>query len=293
MNPPTGGAAVRPQHIIAAVDETEAGDQAARTAFAIASRSSGKVGLLHVITAPVRPQFRRFVPAEGAVLLEEDTCVEERVRHRIEQNVLLPGGMAISLNVAFGVPGIEICRFSEECEGDLIVMGRKTHSERARLLLGDTVDAVARRSSIPTLFVPQAGTRLDSILVALDGSERGMRVLDEACTFAHAVGAALRVMTVEAMLPGESREDDLPLTRSASLQARATEALARRSCPEVPVVIRRGGIVAEVLKEVQAGSHDVLAIGHHRGGPGWLVQSSSTAQQLGHAAPCAVLIIPL
>jgi nucleotide-binding universal stress UspA family protein len=292
MNQATGGGAVRPQHIIAAVDETEAGEQAARTAFAIAGRSSGKVSLLHVITAPVRPQVARFVPGDGPALLEEDTCVEERVRHRIEQNVL-SGRTAVNLNRAFGIPGIEICRFAEDREGDLIVVGRKTHSERLRLLLGDTVDAVARRSPIPTLFVPETGTRLDSILVALDASERGMTVLDRACTFAHAVGAALHVITVEAVLARESPNGALPLTQSVALQARVTETLARRNCTDVRLTIRRGSVVTGVLKEVQAGKHDVLVIGHHRGGPGWLVQSSSTAQQLGHAAPCAVLNIPL
>ncbi len=50
---------------------------------------------------------------------------------------------------------------------------------------------------------------------------------------------------------------------------------------------------AEILDEIESGGHDVLVIGHHRGGPSWLVQSSSTAQHLGHAAPCAVLTVPL
>jgi nucleotide-binding universal stress UspA family protein len=195
--------------------------------------------------------------------------------------------------VAYGVPSIEICRFAEECRADLIVVGRKEPWERSRPLLGDTADAVARRSRIPTLFVPETGTRLRRVLVALDGSERGMSVLEQACSFGRAVGASLDVITVEGSPASEPDGGSVPLTRSMAIQAQVSATMARENLPKVALIVRRGNIAAEVLKEVDAGDYDVLVIGHHRGGPGWLVQTRSTAQQLGHAAPCAVLTVPL
>jgi nucleotide-binding universal stress UspA family protein len=69
--------------------------------------------------------------------------------------------------------------------------------------------------------------------------------------------------------------------------------VAAAGCGEVEVRIRRGAISPQILEEIEAGGHDVLVIGQHRGGPSWLVQSGSTAQQLGHGAPCAVLTVPL
>lgn len=120
-----------------------------------------------------------------------------------------------------------------------------------------------------------------------------MSVLEQACSFVRVVGASLHVVTVEGSVARESGHGSLPLTRSASIQARVQEAVARENLPDAPVTIRRGNVTGEVLKEVDAGDHDVLVIGHHRGGPAWLVQTSSTAQQLGHAAPCAVLTVPL
>ena len=60
---------------------------------------------------------------------------------------------------AYGLPGIEIGRFAEHVRADLLVLGRKQRSRGQRLLLGDTADAVARRSRIPCLFVPASGMR--------------------------------------------------------------------------------------------------------------------------------------
>ena len=274
-------------HVVAAIDESHAGDQAVRTAVEITNRSLGKVTPLHVVAAPVRRGIRRVVAA-GVAEVEEDTSSENRVRLQLEHD----SSPALQLKVAYGVPSIEICRFAEECHADLIVVGRKEHCERSRLLLGDTGDAVARRSRIPTLFVPATGSRLAKVLLALDGSERGMRVLEQACSFVRAIGASLHVITVESAM-GESGHTDLPLTRSARIRARVQEVLARENLPDAPVTIRRGRVADEVLKEIEAGDDDVLVIGHHRGGPAWLVQTCSTAQQLGHAAPCAVLTIPL
>jgi nucleotide-binding universal stress UspA family protein len=275
------------QHIVVAVDESDAGDQAVRTALEITRRTSGKVTVLHVVAAPVRRALRKV--AGGDSLSEEATSSEDRVRSRLAHNA----SPLLQLSVAFGVPSIEICRFAEECGADLIVLGRKHHCARSRLLLGDTADAVARRSRLPTLFVPETGSQLSSILVALDGSERGMKVLDEACSFAQAIGGALHVITVEGSVAGDSDHCSLTLTRSAIIEARVRDMVARQKLGDVAMTVQRGNVAAEVLKEVDAGDHDVLVIGHHRGGPAWLVQTSSTAQQLGHAAPCAVLTVPL
>jgi hypothetical protein len=76
-----------------------------------------------------------------------------------------------------GVAGIEIARFADEASADLLVLGRKQRSTAARLLVGDTADAVARRSRVPCLFVPAVLGVPTTVLVALDGSARGLAVL--------------------------------------------------------------------------------------------------------------------
>jgi nucleotide-binding universal stress UspA family protein len=283
---------VKLNRILAAADDSDAGREAVRTAFAIAARSSATLSLLHVVAGPVRATAGGHLSERDAFLAEQEPS-ELRVRRWLlgdDSGALRDAH--IELSVAYGVPGIEICRFAEGSAADLIVVGRKEHPERARLLLGDTGDAVTRRSRVPTLLVPAQGTGLSSVLVALDGSERGMQILGPACSFARVLGASLAVVSVEPRMPGDA-SSSLPLTRSVVLESRVRSMVAAAGCEDVQVTIRRGTISAEILEEIESGGHDVLVIGQHRGGPSWLVQSSSTAQQLGHAAPCAVLTVPL
>ena len=233
-----------------------------------------------------------MAPTNGS----EDEVALMYLRQWLEADVLSSDEVqAAELATACGVPGIEICRFAEQAEADLLVLGRKRHSQMTRLLLGDTADAVARRSRSPCLFVPPRSGEIRKVLVALDGSDRGMNVMNQACDFARYAGATVEAVTVERRPAGEPLQvvSELPVARSSSLQARVREVLAREGFPDAPLAIRRGEIVEQVVTEAQEGGAQVLAIGYHRGGPPGVLEAGSTARRLAHAAPCAVLTVPL
>lgn len=283
------------QEILVATDESEASAQALRTALDVGRRTAGRVTAVRVLSAPATAPVAVAMEGTGALALEEEIPPAERLRKWLDAQVTDPDEVArVQIGIAWGLPSIEICRFAERNRSDLIVVGRKVHAWRERLLLEDTTDAVARRSRAPTLFVPRTGSPLQHILVALDGSERGMVVLREACGFARALGASLRVVTVERPSPEPvGLVVPVPIARTSTLQSQVREVLARESLPDAPVIIRRGNIVEEVLAAVALAKADVLAIGHHLGGPSGFVDPGSTAQHLGHATPCAVLTVPL
>ena len=275
------------RHILAATDESDAGRQAVRTATDLASRASARVTILRVIAVEAAPRL---------VSVGDDETGLMRLRRWLEADVLSPyeAGSA-ELGIAYGIPGIEICRFAEQSEADLLVLGRKRHSRMMRLLLGDTADAVARRNRSPCLFVPPGSGEVSRVLVALDGSDRGMNVLNQACDFARYPGAVVQAVTVERR-PGDEPLQivpTLPVARSSSLQVRVHEALSGKGFPTVPLAIRRGDVFERVVAEAQESGADVLAIGYHRGGPPGMLEAGSTARRLAHAAPCAVLTIPL
>lgn len=283
-------------HILAASDESDAGRQAVRTALELASRSGARVTVLRVEGGEAAPELVGAVGAHEASGRRQDGAAVERLRRWLEADVLVGNELAeVRLSVGFGIPGIEICRAAERVGADLLVLGRKRHSHRARLLLGDTADAVARRSRFPCLFVPPESGMPSNLLVALDGSDRGMTVLHGACGFARDFGLQLQVVTVER---GSAEEPwhlaaSLPVARSAALQARVLALFQRQSMPELAVSIRRGDVAEAVLAEVRETGSDVLAIGYHRGGPPGVIEAGSIARRLAHAAPCAVLTIPL
>jgi nucleotide-binding universal stress UspA family protein len=284
------------RHILAATDESDAGRQAVRTATALASRASARVTILRVIAVEAT---RRLVGVgHGTAYTNggEDDVALTHLRRWLEADVLSSEEVhAAELATASGIPSIEIYRLAEQAEADLLVLGRKHHSQMMRLLLGDTADAVARRSRSPCLFVFPGSGEIRKVLVALDGSDRGINVLNQACDFARYVGASIEAITVEGRPRGEPLQlvSTLPVTRSSSLQLRVREILAREGFPDAPLVIRQGDILERVVSEVRESGADVLAIGYHRGGAPSVLEAGSTARRLAHAAPCAVLTIPL
>jgi len=284
------------RHILAATDESDAGRQAVRTAMELASRASARVTILRVRAVEATRHLTSVGRGVHPAAAGRDETAEMYLRAWLEADVLSPADAhRVELATACGIPGIEICRFAERAQADLLVLGRKRHSQVVRLLLGDTADAVARRSLIPCLFVPPGSGEPRRILAALDGSDQGINVLSQACDFARYAGAVVEAITVERR-PGDEPlhvVSTLPVARSSSLQARVREVLARKGLPDTPLAIRRGDILEQVVAAAQETSADVLAIGYHRGGPPGVLEAGSTARRLAHAAPCAVLTIPL
>ena len=158
-----------------------------------------------------------------------------------------------------------------------------------RLLLGDTADALARRSRVPCLFVPPWGAGFARMLVAMDGTPRGSAVLRFALTLAGELGAGLRLLTVERPWPGEPAElaVALPATRGEAVQAELDRSLA------IEVEVRRGDVAEQILEAARGGREDMVVIGCHRGGPAGVIEAGSTTRHVIHQAPCAVLTVPL
>jgi len=293
------------RRIMAATDDSDAGRQAVRSALAIGARSGARVTIMQAV--PARPALlaRASELGAGGQSLPEPWALE-RLQQCVEGSL---NGSAKAVPIeyaeAVGIPGIEICRYAEQHQIDLLVLGRKRRSQMSRLLLGDTADAVARRSRVPCLFVPPEAGSLDHLLVAHDCSERGRTVLRQAYGFAQAVGATMRVMTVETRWAGEPVELASTVLGARALRLRdhvgellapaangGSRTGARRSTQESPI-IRQGDIVEQVLATIDQTEPDVLALGYHRGGPPGILEGGSTARRLAHTAPCAVLTIPL
>jgi len=281
------------RRIIAASDESDAGRQAVRAAMDVGARAGAEVTVLRVLAVEATRDL--VGTAQGRPSSGPDGTALLHLRRWLQADVLEPDEESqVQLATAAGVPGIEICRFAESAEADLLVLGRKRHSPMMRLLLGDTADAVARRSRLPSLFVPSGTRPITRLLVALDGSDRGMNVLHQACDFALQVGASLQVVTVERTSANEPPDlSSLPTTRSVTLEGRVKAVLAKKGVTGAELAIRRGDIVEQIVTQAQELNADALVVGYHRGGPPGVLEAGSTARRLVHAAPCAVLTIPI
>ena len=283
------------QRIVVAVDESDAGRWAARAAFDLAAGTGAELVVLRTVAGLPHP-----APAHvGRLAIGDEPSTASQLEVERLGSWLAPelaqaeGVPQVTLAIAFGVPSIEICRNAEEVRADLVVLGRKRRSAKTRLLIGDTADAVARRSRIPCLFVPPGSPPMRRILAALDGTDRGLAVMMTGQRLAAATGADLRTVTVEPpSVVGETDGAAPALARTARLQGRVGETLGR-SHPSARLAVRRGETVEQVLAAIDELGADTLAVGYHRGGPAGIIEGSSTGRRLLHAAPGAVLTIPL
>jgi nucleotide-binding universal stress UspA family protein len=280
--------------IVVAVDESDAGRSAVRAALQLSGRTGVELSVLHTVATA------SSFAGDGALALAVEPPAAPQVEVERLARWLAPELASaerrpmVSLAITYGVPSIEICRYAEGVDAGLLVLGRKQRSARTRLLIGDTADAVARRSRVPCLFVPSGSRPMRRILAALDGTDRGHAVMTTAHRLAAASGAELRTVTVEPPKPGEpaATADSLPLARSALLRQRLHE-MVGRDHPGARLEIRRGAVVEQVLGALADSGVDTLAVGYHRGGPAGIIEAGSTGRRLLHAAPGAVLTIPL
>jgi nucleotide-binding universal stress UspA family protein len=188
-----------------------------------------------------------------------------------------------------GVPGVEIARCAEQWRADLVVLGR---NPRPAPGLGRTTDMILRRRHGPTLLVPRNVTGFQRILYALDGSERGLRILDRGGHFAAITGATPMAVCV---LPPDSVQSAAGGGWPHPRLTRVEEAMERR--PDLggrgSLAIRWGEPVAEVLRHLVETAAELLVLGLRQGGPGGDPGSGHIARDLLRAVPVAILTVPI
>jgi nucleotide-binding universal stress UspA family protein len=274
------------RHVVAATDQSAAGHHAVLVAARLAEKAGARLTVLSVRAAA------QAVPASQAASAEAErqTLLRDLSRGLEPELARLAPGSTTAFTVLSGVPGIEIPRYAEEHAGDILVLGHKHRTQRQRMFLGDTADAVARRSQVPCLFVGPDCDELGPMLVCLDATERSTTVFQAAADFAGSVGIPVRAVTVEPVWLNEP--EDLAAKLPASRTLRLNRTLDRGRA-NTDLRIRRGNVLAELLAEAADTGARLMAFGYHRGGPPGIVEGGSVARGLLHSALCAVLTVPL
>lgn len=232
---------------------------------------------------------RRLAGRAGASLAVVQ--VEERVRAGSQRSATSksPIDTAALVFRRDGVAGIEIARCAEEWRADLVVLGRNGHVGPG---LGFTTDTVLRRRHGPTLLIPRSIGDFERVLYALDGTERGLRILEGDCHFPGLTGATPMAVCV---LPPNSLE---PVSSDGWRHPRVTRveaAMARRSDlgGRAALAMRCGEPVDQVMSHLSDTAADLLVLGLRQGGPGGDPGSGHVARDLLSAVPVAILTIPI
>ena len=272
MNPST----VNFKRIVVAVDGTPAAVHALREAAVIATAAGAQLMVLTVVEDPwrhVEPRevegFRRrhgTTPADLA---------ETRVRAGVEALVASTIGTgAAKVVVQFGVPGIELARWTEEAGADLLVIGRQPWGDLARRPAGRTVAGTLARARVPCLLVPFGQRTWRRVLAAIGSGPAAEAVENAAAAFAGLWHAAPRRVHVES---------------HATARAPSCGCACGEDAPVAVAV--SDDPVGEVLRTAREFGADTLVVGYHRGETA--AEAGRTAPLLLERAPCAVLTVPV
>jgi len=250
--------------LLAATDGSEAGEHAVRVAEAIAREAGAEFEVLGVETAGL--------PAFASV--GEPVARTESSRR---------------ITWVRGIPGVEIVRRAEEYGADLVVLGRRERPPQGFLGSGRTADGVVRRRGGACLLVPPTVGKLDRMVIALDGTRRGLGILEPAAALAAAVrGQVTAVCVVPDHGPDGAESPE-------GCASRVGEALGQYPALGGPGILRcrKGRPVPEIMAQLEETGANLLVLGVRRGGPSGEMGSGHVGQDLLREAPVAILTVPI
>ncbi|AZY53909.1 universal stress protein [Bordetella avium] len=275
--------------ILLATDLSARSDRALDRALMLARQHHDRLLALHVMEPPsastlATPAWRRLTPDHKA--LAEQRLAED----------LAEAGVPTEAVVVSGHPLDVILDTVQHFNCSLIVTGVARETTVGRLLLGTTVERLARHASTPVLVVKARPRKpYQDVVIATDFSE-GSR---QALTAALKLAADARITLFHAYST-PAGQDDLPqdaevrsLYNDALQKAQAflaaTPELAGRAMPEI---VLEAGLPEHMLSEfVFKRRCDLVVTGTH-GLTGILRTAiGSVAEKLLEALPCDVLIV--
>ena len=281
--------------IVAGVDSSPQGAQAAAVAWRIAGAAGTECHFVHgahpLLHAPAVPDFM----GDPDVLMERQV---ESARARVVAalQTAVPPGARNRLEVRMGRGAAVVVRAAQECDAGLIVLGGKHHSALGRWMGGSTAHHVVRTTGIPLLVTGPRPAPITRILVAADLSYAVRPTFESAARMARLFGAELRVLHAVEPLPVFAEMpmvlDDGAFYEDSRLQfERCVEPLLEGVAAQA--VLRRGHAAEALAAEAAEWGAELVAVGAH--GKGWVdrLLMGSTTEQLLDQLPASLLVIPV
>jgi nucleotide-binding universal stress UspA family protein len=139
------------KRILVPLDGSQLAEQVLPHAAIHARQFGAEIVLLKVLGPLPEPAMSSPQVLRGAAAASAQLALEylQGVASGLEEE-----GPPVQVATVEGKPYVEIVRFAEENDIDLIAMSTRGHSGLSRWLLGSVADRVARGTTIPLLLVP-------------------------------------------------------------------------------------------------------------------------------------------
>ena len=278
----------RYRKILVAVDGSDSGKNAFRQACRVARDDKSWITVLTAIplfedqfdVLSMKEKVSRTLREEGEKILAEMKKIAEE-----EDAFIKP-------MLKEGSPFEMILDTAEESNYDLIVMGRRGHSNIERALVGSVTASVIAHSSRDVLVIPKDTTLgWKNILLPTDGSRYSDVATDKAIDLAHSYGSdimAVSIVDVTEEFYTEAPDAVEELIRKAK---RFVEDIKKRANGlNIHTLVKEGETYEVITNLARESISDVIVMGSHgRTGVKRFLIGNVAEKVIGYA-PCPVLI---
>jgi nucleotide-binding universal stress UspA family protein len=269
------------QTIVLATDGSEYSAAAEQAAFELARHCDAQLLVARIVLS--NPEYEALVPdqmeqAEMAAQEQIDALAERARAEGLRAETILRHGAD---------PYHEVVGIADEKHADVIVIGRRTRTDLARLMVGDSTAKVIGLASCSVLVVPR-DTKMPEqrILVATDGSRLGDAAAYSAIRLATRCHLPLTAVAVSAPEGNEEQRAEMAAVLER-VHTAATEAGVEAECLHEQGR-RPDEIITATAQRLPA---DLLVLGSHgRTGLSRLLMGSVSERVIGKAT-CPVLVV--
>jgi nucleotide-binding universal stress UspA family protein len=286
-----------PRTILLATDLSHRCDRALDRAVQLARNWKARLLVVHAVEEEVDPIYGLGSSYDLPSWRRPPDPVRA-VRDHLYQDLLGEGhALDIDILVEAGDPATIVLAAAARTQCDLIVTGVARDETLGRLILGNTVDRLARRSSAPLLVVRERPFRpYDRLLVATDFSPSARLALetairffpDTAITLFHAYDVPFAGYLGRSEVEREFETFGIEASDKFLQEAGVPQDMAR----QVVRLIEHGVPEALLCDYAKRSRHHLTVVGSHGGGLLYDALVGSTARKIIAAVPGDVLLVP-
>lgn len=267
--------------IVLATDGSDYSAAAETVAVEMARRCDARLLVTRVVLT--NPEYEALVPdrvqkADKEAQKQIDSLADKAKVAGVRSETILRHGTD---------PYREVVQVADEKHADVIVIGRRTRSDLARLMVGDSTAKVIGLATCSVLVVPR-GTSMPEkgILVATDGSRLGDAAAHSAVRLAGKCALPLTAITV---VPADGDTETQAEAKAAVERVRKA---AAEEQIEVDAMLEHGRRPDEVIiATAKRKTADMIIVGSHgRTGLSRLLMGSVSERVVGNAT-CPVLVV--
>jgi len=279
--------------IVVGVDESDAAPRALTLAHELAAAFDAPCHLVHAVrspwtSAPV-PDATLAESFEAAMVDAARVRIQAALREQVTKEALR------HIDVRLGRAAVELNQAAEELDAQVIVIGGKRHSTFGRWFGSSTGHGLARLSERPVVVAGPSVSPVKRVLAAVDLSDTGKAVLGIAQTYAAALHAELRAITVIEPLPiapGATQSvdpDEYYRWAETHVEQELWSHLRRAGADKVT---RIGHPVETLLRELTDWAADLVIVGSH--GRNFVMRAllGSVSEELLNQLPTSLLMVP-